>query len=293
MAQDDLRLVPQEESAEFFLEAYEDSFQEAFFEALKQKGIQNYDRAINLLLECKKIDDKVIAIDHELAKAYFLDGQYISAQQYAIECVVTEPENYWFLDTLVAILERQSNTIEQVKQTIPFENVKLQENLALINFKKSRYDKALTLLQNKKTATATDLRQKINDILAQKQKKIANKPPKPNPKTVIQVENPLVQLQSALETLISNEKFKDLETASEEALETYPLQPFFYYAYGLALNKNGKPNEALDVLQTGLDYLFETTETTNDIYREMAAAHTQLGNTSKANEYLSKIKSGL
>ena len=35
----------EEESAEFFLEEYTDEFQNLFFEALKHKGIQNYDRA--------------------------------------------------------------------------------------------------------------------------------------------------------------------------------------------------------------------------------------------------------
>lgn len=38
----------EEESAEISLELYSDEFQEYFFEALKQKGIENYDKAINL-----------------------------------------------------------------------------------------------------------------------------------------------------------------------------------------------------------------------------------------------------
>jgi len=49
-----------EDSAEVFLEEYSDDFEEAFFEALKQKGIENYDRAINLFLECKRLDAKNI-----------------------------------------------------------------------------------------------------------------------------------------------------------------------------------------------------------------------------------------
>jgi len=58
-----------EESAEVFLEEYTDEFQEKFFEALKQKGIHNYDRAIDLLLECKELKPDNSAINHELAKA--------------------------------------------------------------------------------------------------------------------------------------------------------------------------------------------------------------------------------
>ena len=42
-AQDDE--IREEGSADVFLEEYTDEFQEKFFEALKQKGIENYDRA--------------------------------------------------------------------------------------------------------------------------------------------------------------------------------------------------------------------------------------------------------
>jgi hypothetical protein len=45
----------EEESAAVSLEAYTDEFQEHFFEALKQKGIENYDKAINELLVCRQL----------------------------------------------------------------------------------------------------------------------------------------------------------------------------------------------------------------------------------------------
>ena len=47
-----------EPSADLFTEAYTDSFQETFFEALKQKGIENYDRARALLLKCKEWENR-------------------------------------------------------------------------------------------------------------------------------------------------------------------------------------------------------------------------------------------
>ena len=46
----------EQESAEVYLEEYTDEFQENFFEALKQKGIQNYDRAVDLFLKCKQLE---------------------------------------------------------------------------------------------------------------------------------------------------------------------------------------------------------------------------------------------
>ena len=88
----------EQESAEVYLEEYTDEFQENFFEALKQKGIQNYDRAVDLFLKCKQLEPNNSVVDYELGKAYMLDKKYVQAQDYAIEALLSEPEDYWYLD---------------------------------------------------------------------------------------------------------------------------------------------------------------------------------------------------
>ena len=89
-AQDDQRIMV-EESAEVFLEEYSDEFQENFFEGLKQKGIQNYDKAITYFENCKRLEpgNKVIAF--ELAKSYLLEKELQVAQEYAMEAVNGDP----------------------------------------------------------------------------------------------------------------------------------------------------------------------------------------------------------
>ena len=88
----------EQESAEVYLEEYTDEFQENFFEALKQKGIQNYDRAIDLFLKCKQLEPNNSVVDYELGKAYLLDKKYVQAQDYAIEALLSEPTDFWYLD---------------------------------------------------------------------------------------------------------------------------------------------------------------------------------------------------
>ena len=66
----------EEESSELFTESYTDQFQEAFFEALKQKGIENYDRAEELMLEAKKYDPNNLVVDYELARILILAQDY-------------------------------------------------------------------------------------------------------------------------------------------------------------------------------------------------------------------------
>ncbi len=280
-----------EESAEVFLDEYTDDFQEAFFEALKQKGIQNYDRAANLLLKCRQLNPDNIAVVHELAKVNLLDKNYVAAQEYAIEALTSKPENYWFLNTLVEVLNQHGGTVESIKDNIPYGNVQLQENLATLYFKRSQYNAALQIIRGlKKSDFTEELTLKINDSLQRVQKSV----PSTNviEPTAI-AEDPLEQLKNEIMQSLSDGAYKAVLLKTGQAIEAYPLQPFFYYAQGLALNKDGEYQRAIEVLQSGMDYLFDDDKMANQFYTEIAAAYRAVGDLSKANEYLSKVKPGL
>lgn len=280
----------EQESADVYLEEYTDEFQENFFEALKQKGIQNYDRAVDLFLKCKQLEPNNSVVDYELAKAYMLDKKYVQAQEYAIEALLSEPTDYWYLDNLLTILEKQGSPIETIKQKIPYENKKLQQNMAVSLFKMKKYGEASKVLEDiENSQLKSELNRKINDSLQQDRKpEIA-----PVVESETDLNDPLAKLKAGMEQLIAASEFKKLLSDSQEALDAYPLQPYFYYAYGTALNQTGNPNRGVEVLESGLDYLLEDDSLKNRIYRQLADAYSKIGNTQKANEYLNKINSGL
>ena len=279
-----------EKSAALFLEEYSDNFQESFFEALKQKGIENHDKAINLFLECKRLDADNIVVDHELAKAYLADKQYVLAQEYGFSAVNSEPENPWYLTTLVEILQRQGSSIDIISGDIPFENSKLKENLALIYYKNEDYERSLVLLKNiKKSSFSIDLASKINDSIEKRNKNTK--------KTKFSISNnsasnPLESYKMQIDGFIRAESYMMLQQYAEEALETYPSQPYFYYAQGYALTKNGKHQAAVETLEAALDYLVDDISLTNKIYTTLVDAYNGLNNSVKANMYLRKIKPG-
>ncbi|MEM8999145.1 MAG: hypothetical protein AAGB24_02690 [Bacteroidota bacterium] len=289
-AQDDR--IETQESAEFFLEEYSDEFQESFFEALKQKGIQNYDKAINLFLECKRLDSTNVVVDHELAKSYFLDRQPITAEGYAIAAFSAEPSNYWYLHTLVEVFEEQGNLIDAIKENLPLSSEKTQQNLALIYFGQHKYQQAKEILNKlKKSDFTKQMYPKINDSL----RKMAKSETTAKTKDAVKEEETDKEDKSyraTIATMISSEDHVALLAFTEQALEAYPLQPYFYYAHGHALGKNEKYDEAITVLETGLDYVIDDPTIRNAIYKELAASYKALGNISKANEYLNKIKQG-
>tara|TARA_B100000949_G_scaffold234901_1_gene255569 strand:+ start:1264 stop:2181 length:918 start_codon:yes stop_codon:yes gene_type:complete len=280
----------EQEGADVYLEEYTDEFQENFFEALKQKGIQNYDRAVDLFLKCKQLETNNSVVDYELAKAYMLDKKYIQAQDYAIEALLSEPTDYWYLDNLLTILDKQGSPIESIKQRIPYDNKRLQQNMAVSLFKMKKYREASQVLDDLENSTLkSDLNRKIKDSLQKDLQPIET----PIVQQETDLDDPLAPLKAQMEQLIADADFKKLLSDAQEALGSYPLQPYFYYAYGTALNNTGNPNKGIEVLESGLDYLLDDEGLRNKIYKQLSEGYSKMGNTQKANEYLNKINSGL
>lgn len=274
----------EEESAAVSLEEHTDAFQECFFEALKQKGIENYDKAINHLLECKQLDARNPVVDHELAKAYMANGQPLLALEYGISALNSDPANLWYLETVVGTSLQQGNTTEMIKGRIPYANKLLKENLARVYYRMNNYGAAMEVLRDlNKSAFSEQLAARIQDSLQQL------KEDKSLPEIA---QNPLEALKESLDDLLENKEYGPLEEQSVEALEQFPSVPYFYYVRGLVLHHTDKNEESVAVLEDGLDYLLDDVSLAEKMYRALAAAYNALGNTSKANMYLSKIKSG-
>ena len=275
------------ESAELTLEAYTDAFQECFFEALKQKGIENYDKAINLLLQCRELAANTEVVDYELARTYLANRQYVNALDYAVRTLNTQPQNLWVLNTLLDVLAGQGRPLESLGEELPLDNPTFRKNLALSYFQRSDYINAQNALKGlQKDVFTEQLARKISDSI-DGQQALGDKREVEEKK-----ENPLEVLREELEVLDNSQQFETLETRAETALESYPTQPWLYYLYGRALHKNGKAEQASGILETGLDFLLDDNELQLKIYNQLVEVYTALGNTSKANMYLSKIKSG-
>ncbi len=76
----------------------EDEFQDYFFEALKQKGIENYDRAVEALQKCLNLNSKLPVIYFELGKNYNKLKNFGAAEDNLKKAISIQPDNEWFLD---------------------------------------------------------------------------------------------------------------------------------------------------------------------------------------------------
>ena len=90
-------------------EAQDTKFQTHFFEALKQKGIGNYDKALVSLEKCKQINPKSKAVLFELSKNNLSLSQYSEAEYFVKKALEQDPTNIFLLQHLVNVFKKQQH----------------------------------------------------------------------------------------------------------------------------------------------------------------------------------------
>ncbi|TVZ58231.1 tetratricopeptide repeat protein [Flavobacteriaceae bacterium MAR_2010_105] len=126
----------------------EDEYQELFFEALKQKGIENYQRAVDALLKCINLKSTDAVVYYELGKNYNLLKNFGAAEDALKKAVAKEPDNEWYLDELYAVYVQQGETdkaIKTIKQLVKY-HPDYKQDLVSLYIKAKEYNDALNLL---------------------------------------------------------------------------------------------------------------------------------------------------
>lgn len=125
-----------------------DAFQEAFYESIKQKGIENYDKAIIQLEKCVELQPQNAIVNHELGKNYFFKKDYVSAEEWFIKATQIDPKNKWYWIDLYEVYYETKNHnqgILTLQKIIPLDK-KFKEDLLAQYMYTRQYDKALLLI---------------------------------------------------------------------------------------------------------------------------------------------------
>lgn len=426
-AQVDFNAVPEDD-----LGNVSDEFQELFYEALQQKAIENYDKAIVALQKCIAIDDSESILYFELGKNYNKLKNFGAAEDALKKAVSIVPDNEWYLDELYESYAQQKDydkAIKTIKQLVKY-HPDYKEDLAALYLRTKKYKDALKVLDDLDDELGVSdnrdrLRNQIYNATGQKKQQIKNleervdenpdaeknylalifrysenndkkkafetakKLLEINPKSQLvhlalykfylddedakmaiesmrvvlgsrqikpeaklkvladfvnfvsknpEYEKDLVEITSLVtesaadaKTLIEiaqyylakNDKVKAIEyytkaqdiepdnfgilrniillhidlnefEAAEQkstaGLEKYPAQPVLYLINGVALNQLSNFKEALETLETGLDYIIEDTKMEADFYKQLSKAYTGLNNLAKAKTFSDKAK---
>jgi tetratricopeptide (TPR) repeat protein len=159
----------------------QDTFQEYFFEALEQEGIENYDKAITALKKCLTQDDTKPVVYFKLGKNYTQLKNFGQAEDALEKAIDMQPENEWYRVELynVYLLQKDAkNAIKTVEQLVKH-HPKYKEDLASLYVSNKEYKEALRLLDEldeKKgyTPERDRLRNEVYAATGQKKKQLKN-----------------------------------------------------------------------------------------------------------------------
>ena len=131
----------------------DDEFQNAFYEALLQKGIENYDKAITALEKCKKLQPENAVVYSEMGKNYLPQKKYKDAYDSFEKAATIDPKNMWFWVGMYDVCyetKDYNQAIVIVNKLIEFKK-EYKEDLVSLYMNTQQFDKALDLINQLNT----------------------------------------------------------------------------------------------------------------------------------------------
>lgn len=271
-------------------------FQEYFFKAITEKGIKNYQKAIDNLESANEVIPNNKAVLFELSKNYLSLNKTFEATQYANEALAQDPENLWILEHLVTVYKKDRNFVDAINT----------QQKIIKNHPKKKQDLVYLQLQNGDINAAKETLEElaVEKLLTSRLRKIQSnltsrkRTSKPKNLTVTKVEKSDLRKQfetdksfATLKKLLQKlnaERSSDLVKYSQQGMELYPAQPYVYLMNGRAHNQQKSFKKALDSLQNGIDFVIDNPTMEADFYNAMASAYAGLGNTKEATKYKNK-----
>ena len=283
-------------AAEDLEEKNELKFQEFFFKALSEKSIKNYQKALENLEVCNTILPQNVSVYFEFSKNYLLLNKTQEAKEYIQRALAQEPKDIWMLEHLVEIYKKDQDfksAISTQKKVVSL-NPKKQEPLVYLYLQERDYENALSLMNALKEGKGLSKNLQRLKASLELRKGLATKKEEKNdvPSLMKAFDEDRTSFKSLKKLLdvAMNTDTATFHKYSELAVELFPAQPYVYLMRGKSLYMSKNYQEALTMLESGIDFVIDNNELEAKFYETMADTHAVLKNSQKVLEYRNKVK---
>lgn len=132
------------------VETAENEFENNFYEALKQKAIENYDKAIVSLEKCLQKEPNNPEVHYQLGVNYLNLKNYVEAENAFQKAVDLEPKQRWYWNGLYDVYYQTKNfnkSIPIVEKLVTFD-ANMKEDLVSLYMNTQQFDKAKIVIDD-------------------------------------------------------------------------------------------------------------------------------------------------
>jgi tetratricopeptide (TPR) repeat protein len=132
------------------VETVDNEFESNFYEALKQKAIENYDKAIISLEKCLKKEPNNPEVHYQLGVNYLNQRNYVEAETAFQKAVDLEPKQRWYWNGLYDVYYQTKNfnkSIPIVEKLVTFD-ANMKEDLVSLYMTTQQFDKAKIVIDD-------------------------------------------------------------------------------------------------------------------------------------------------
>ncbi len=230
-----------------------DEFTDAYYESLIQKGIENYDKAIESLEKCLKIQPENPVIYHELGKNYFFRKDYANAETVYTKASQLDPKNKWYLIDLFDVYYETKNYNQALliaEKIVPLDK-NYREDMVSLYMYTQQYDKALVLINDlNESVGKSEIRDRYKqEIQLQTKSNSSSKNELENAieKSPLNEENYLSLIYKYSDNN-QEEKARQIAEKLQKNIPNSEWAPVFLFKYYINDNKGDEASKALETV---------------------------------------------
>lgn len=127
----------------------EQQFQDNFYEALKQKGLENYTKAIDALINCSKLYPERAVVYFQLGDLYYKTKAFSRAESNLQKAILLDENNFWYKEKLYQLYVHNEDYDKAITALKPLlsKHQAFQEELVHLNMSAAHYETALKQIE--------------------------------------------------------------------------------------------------------------------------------------------------